>query len=439
MSTTRHHLALVPRDGFFAKDGRGWSTSARTHVVDWPWPTTIRGALTTASGKLKEGGPDWQGWQHHHGNVRLESLLALRRPIEETTWTPKHRMWPVPADTLWVEDKTSVLRLKPKEPETGTLGRQQPDALPEGYEEAREALWVAHNVDSKAKPLGAPRWWDDATLVDWLCAECVKADPARAPKDQFPSPASRFQVHVGIRTDTLTGDDGILFAHDVTETLEKRAVESGPPEIAEWAIGAEVEWPAPTQPRLARLGSDSRIAWIEGAPDEIFRMPPQLERAFASESPGLRLMIVTPTLFAGGWLPDGFEPEKVADNSGKETWEFRGKLSRHEKIAGGNPKFDPVFDCKLILRAAFVPRPMHISGWDMAAPKGRGARRTSRLVPPGAIYFFEPVDAKSEHLNASKKFTAAEAQALWLASLGGDTHAGFGRVIPGIWNPKDTE
>ncbi len=435
MST--QHLALVPRDGFFAKDGRGWSTSARTHVVDWPWPTTIRGALTTASGKLIEQQNDWEGWGKHHAKVRLGRLLALRRPVEAATWAPEHRMWPVPADALWVEDKTSVVRLKPKAPEIPTLGRKRPDGVPQiysdAYEDAREALWVARNVDSKAKPLGPPRWWDDATLVDWLCGECVKAD--RDPQDQFPSPARRFQVHVGIRSDTLTGDDGILFAHDVIETLERRAVANGPPELAEWAIGAEVTWPTlPEPPKLARLGSDSRIAWVKAVQEKVFSMPPALERAFSSGSRGLRLMVVTPTLFARGWLPDGFEPEpvKAQDSSGKETWEFRGKLSRREKNSGGNPKLVAVLDCELILRAAFVPRPMHVSGWDMATGKGGQPRPTLRLVPPGAVYFFEPVDK-------NRQFAAADAKALWRVQIGGDTHAGFGWAIPGIWNPKDTE
>jgi CRISPR-associated protein Cmr3 len=439
MSTKPQHFALVPRDGFFAKDGRGWSTSARTHVVDWPWPTTIRGALTTASGKLIEQ-QGWEGWGKYHEKVRLGRLLALRRPIGATSWGPEHRMWPVPADALWVEGKTSVLRLKPKTPETPTLGRERPDGMPqtypEGYEDAREALWVAQNVESKAKPLGPPRWWDDATLVDWLCGECVKAHCDRAPKDQFPSPARRFQVHVGIRSDTLTGDDGILFAHDVIETLVKRAVANGPPEHAEWAIGVEVTWPVDGRPKLARLGSDSRIAWVKDVQEEVFSLPTLLESAFASKSQGLRLMVATPTLFAHGWLPDGFKPEKkVSDNSGKETWEFRGKLSRHDKKAGGNPEFEPGFDCELILRAAFVPRPMHVSGWDMASDKAKGGapRATSRLVPPGAVYFFTRAGERPA------PFTADDAQALWLAALGGRTGEGFGRVVPGIWNPEDTE
>jgi|KBSSwiStaDraftv2_1062776.scaffolds.fasta_scaffold18996_4 CRISPR-associated protein Cmr3 len=415
-----HRLALVPRDGFFVKDGRGWQTSARTSVLDWPWPTTIRGALTTVSGKIAEGQKARftpSQWKDHRDKVAIGAMVALRRAQLDRPWS---RMWPVPADALWLEGSTSVLRLKPKPPETSTLGRAAPERALEGYAEAREGLWVAQNVKIEAKPLGPPRWWDEVTLADWLSGECVKAELGRAPKEQHPRMTSRLQVHVGIRSDTLTGDDGILFAHDVIETLERstHGGQGGKSEVAEWAVGVEVTWPltAAANGRVARLGSDSRIAWIEAIPDDLFKIPEQVPSAFAMPSQGLRLMVVTPACFEGGWLPDDFKPVKIGD-----TWEFRGPLPN---ILG-----------ELALRAAFVPRPMHISGWDMASDKATGGapRATSRLVPPGAVYFFERVG------DQPKPFAAAEGEALWLAALGGRTKEGFGRVVPGIWNPKDTE
>jgi CRISPR-associated protein Cmr3 len=429
-----HSLALVPRDGFFVKDGRGWQTSARTSVLDWPWPTTVRGALTTVSGKIAEQretrrfGPE--EWKDHQKDITIGAAVAMRRVVPGGGWS---RMWPVPADALWLEERTSVLRLKPKAPATSTLGR----GAPEGHAGAREALWVAQNVANSAKPLAPPRWWEEATLADWLSGECVKTDPGRAPREQHPRMTSRLQVHVGIRGETLTGDDGILFAHEVTETLERSTHrrEGGKREVAEWAIGAEVTWPLDAVPdgRLARLGSDSRIAWIETVEDEhLFDMPPTVRSAFGGGSAGLRLMVVTPACFTGGWLPDGFVP---VHESG--TWVFRGRLPRPD----GAPHA-PIYDSELILRAAFVPRPMHISGWDMASDKARGGapRVTSRLVPPGAVYFFGRAG------DQRKPFTADDAAALWLAPLGthdnegfGRTREGFGRVVPGIWNPEDTE
>jgi CRISPR-associated protein Cmr3 len=49
-------------------------------------------------------------------------------------------------------------------------------------------------------------------------------------------------------------------------------------------------------------------------------------------------------------------------------------------------------------------------------------------VPPGAVYFFERTDGKP--------FGEAEARALWLASLGSRSSEGYGRVVPGVWNPE---
>jgi CRISPR-associated protein Cmr3 len=115
----------------------------------------------------------------------------------------------------------------------------------------------------------------------------------------------------------------------------------------------------------------------------------------------LRVVAVTPLCFAKGWLPDGF----AAHGN-----EYRGRL--------------PELDAELVLRAAFVPRPIHVSGWDMAAGK---PKPTSRMVAPGAVYFFERVDGRP--------FGESEARALWLAAVGRRTGEGFGRLAAGFWGP----
>src|SRR5262245_61474580 len=101
--TVRSHLPVLPRGGFFWKGGRGWhtSTSGRGHALDWPWPSTVLGAVRTASGRTMENeraltGPEWQA---HARSVSLHRMLALRRQVVEAEpWCPKHRLWPAPAD-----------------------------------------------------------------------------------------------------------------------------------------------------------------------------------------------------------------------------------------------------------------------------------------------------------------------------------------------------
>ncbi len=382
--TTIARIALVPRDGLFCKDGRGWHTSAsgRGYGLDWPWPSTILGALRSAWGSREEGrsgalfGPE--DWRTRTGSIHLGRTLVVRRPLG-VLWNAGHAIWPVPMDAVWLEGRSEVQRLDPMPALVATLGRDDDDA--------RENL-MRPALDNAEKPLVRPRWWNNDDFSRWLAGRSV---PVRG-RDGVPTMARRLQVHVGILPDELTAHAGVLFSHDVIETLDPGG---------EWAIGLEVVLPDGELPAVATLGSDARLVRVESLPDVLFDPPAPLLEAFRATSTALRVVAVTPVCFEKGWLPDGL------DRQG--GW-YRGHL------AG--------IDGEVILRAAFVPRPVHVSGWDMVA----GAPKpTSRMVAPGAVYFFVRTDGRP--------FTEADARSLWLAGLGARTDEGFGRVAPGVWSP----
>ncbi len=385
--TSTAHLALVPRDGLFCNDGRGWYTSAtgRGHALNWPWPSTILGALRTAWGRADEArrdavfGPD--DWRKHTAQIRLGRTLVLRRE-PGVPWRDGHTIWPVPADALWLEGRAEVHRLEPVKPVVPTLGRDDDDA--------REALWRPR-LPEIDKPRPAPRWWSGNDFIAWLIGQSVTA------RDGNLAPTRRLQVRVGIRPEELTAEEGVLFSYDVVETLER---------TAEWAVGAELEVPEPAGMSMATLGSDARLAYVESLPAALFEPPRELLEAFQSPSHGLRVIAVTPLCFDRGWLPDGFERNGI---------EYRGHL--------------PGLGHEVVLRAAFVPRPIHVSGWDMAANEGKGAPKpTSRMVAPGAVYFFERTDGGT--------FGEADARSLWLTAVGQRAEEGFGRVVAAVWCRK---
>ena len=398
-SASGEDIVLCPRDGLFLKDGREWGPAGASwaHSLDWPAPSTILGALRTATGRRaeQEKGITWtpKDWKALECVTRLASTVALRRPVAATGWNAAHRVWPVPADALFLKDdhgkRLNVLRLEPR-PATPGLGSD--DNLP------REALWRPRVTDPN-KPARPPAWWCEQVWVDWLAT----------PPDTLPwnesDPLSglalprHVQVHVGI--DRLTGAaaDEILFAHDVVESLDGEGYE--------WAIGCQFtssrpeDGPGP----LATIGGDRRLARIERARD-LFGFPAALAEAFRKSSPeGIRLTAVTPAAFTGGWCPPDFTPHGN---------EYRGKL--------------PGIADELILRACMVPRAGQISGWDMAR---NAAKATTRLVPPGAVYHF----VKSVK---DARFTEADAKQLWLIALGNRCGEGFGRFAPGLWNPKES-
>jgi len=378
-------LALVPCDGFFCKDGRDWHTSAsgRGHGLDWPWPSTILGALRSAWGRSEESrsgalfGPG--DWRTRTATIRLGRTLVVRRP-HAAAWSAEHATWPVPLDAVWLEGRFEVHRLDPVPASEPTLGRDD--------DEIREVL-MRPTFEDAEKPLEPLRWWSHADFSAWLVGRSVSVRG----HDGALAMARRLQVHVGIRPEELTAGGGVLFSHDVVETLDS---------CAEWAIGVEVVLPDSEVSAVATLGSDARLARVEPLPDVIFEPPAGLLEAFRASSQGLRVIAVTPICFARGWLPDGLD---------QQGGRYRGRLTG--------------IDQELILRAAFVARPVHVSGWDMAA----GAPKpTSRMVAPGAVYFFERTDGKP--------FVEADARSLWLAALGSRTEEGFGRVVAGVWRPS---
>lgn len=387
-------LALIPRDGVFFKDGRGWFTSSlgRGHGLDWPWPSTIQGALRTAWGRRQEthaGRPLRAAeWRERTASVHLGRSLAIRRPCggQADLW---QRVWRKPLDAAIFPESGLVVPLDPRPPAAPTLGRDD--------DPARERLW-APVLPYATKPLEQPSWWGELQFANWLAADAVRRDELCRI-----GLARRVQTHVGIREAELTTDEGMLFSHDVMETLERAQAADG---IVEWGIGVELSIPGEAKLDLATLGSDRRLAAIEEVPPALFDPPQGVMRAFRSGCKGFRLIVVTPALFSEGWLFDGFR---------SEDGEFRGALRGAES--------------ELILRAAIVPRPLHVSGWDMAAKEGRGAPKpTSRLVPAGAVYFFERADGKVIDEN--------DARSLWLSAHGARTEDGFGRVVPGVWNPR---
>jgi CRISPR-associated protein Cmr3 len=391
MSAT--HLCLTARDGFFFKDGRGWSTSDGAHAGshDWPFPTTLLGALRAQWGRHHEaargaGTFTKHEWLRETKDIALGATFPMRRTLGER-WGMKHRMWPVPADAVHLRD--GVKRLD----EWKSLADEKIGSLGRSDDDARESLWFT-TLGSPEKPVTAPRWWTEAQMVAWL--------EGRAPNFKNVSLDAqtmkrRTDIHLAIDPGTYSAFEGMLYAKDVVETQG--------PNGEEWGIAMKAELPATRHPGFAEgtwlLGGDSRAAHAEALEPGHFAPPQNFGANVAKKAGGLRLITVTPAHFADGWLPDGFSYREG---------EYRGRL--------------PGVAAEVTLLAALVSRPVHTSGWDME--KG-SPKRTLRLVAPGAVYFFAKSDRRSS-------FSAAEVGSLWLAAIGRDTHQGLGRVVPGNWD-----
>jgi CRISPR-associated protein Cmr3 len=394
------------RDGIFAKDGRGWYTSAsgRAHGLAWPFPSTLLGAIRTAWGRHQEAKDNrtftQQDWAKT-SDITLGKSLALRAPFSPgNKFSSGSRVWPVPRDALFMEADeekglgAAVLRLDPRKLLLPTLGH---DDVP-----ARESLW-APRLEDPRKPATPPAWWPNDVFIDWLTFDGESRPQAGA--NERVGPPQRFQMHVGIDSITFTAADHLLYGYEVLETLE--GAPQRDKQTHEWRIACDVSgWEAPPAAVMATLGGDRRPAQFETQEDsELFACPNELVAAFDTDKPrGMRLVVVTPVASGDGWLPQEF------------TLEGSKYVARN--LTG--------VTVPVILRGAFVGRPQHVSGWDMAQ---NAAKSTTRLVPPGSVYYLVKQDGDA--------FTGAEARSLWLNALGTRTEEGFGRVAPGLWIPKE--
>jgi CRISPR-associated protein Cmr3 len=385
---TTARFALLPRDGLFCKDGRGWYTSdvGRSHSHPWPPPSTIRGALRAAWGQAlmarSSRALSPEQWERETRDVVLGPVLALLRPLDQD-FAPAHRMWPTPADAVVVDGH--IQRLLPRQPPRGV------ETLGTGDDALLEALW--RPVLSLGKPKVPPPFWTEDALGGWLRGACPTS-PGHV------GPPRRVDVRVTLNADTQTAEPGMLYQTPILETLD--GLGSG---AREWALGLECSLPsdAPDFPRgPLGLGGKRRLTLAARLSPALFAQP----RDLPEHSPGLRLILATPAHFQRGWLPDGLER---GEHAGRPAWV--GTV--------------PGVEGQVVLRSALVNRPLELSTWDMVR---REARATRRLVPAGSVYFFERVDGRA--------FTSLHA--LWLAAWGTGHEEGLGRVLPGHWNPKET-
>lgn len=392
-------VALEPRDGVFLKDGRGWCTSEsnRAGSLAWPFGTTVRGALRAGLGyavEAERGKPlQRQEWLPLNDDVEVSAVLPLaRRSGEECTAAARH--WPAPLDALLIDGHDSVMPLKP------AAGRAQLLPLVDDPEAAALAsLDHPRHPGGAGKPISMPGFWDDESFTAWLCGRPV----ARATVLQLAQPMLRTQVHVSIDPATGTAAEGKLFSGSVVEP-HARAGTAG---VLEWSFAAVshtlgVIRAKNLDGRVVKLGGDGRTVRCAALPEPLFAMPDALAAAFATGSAGMRLVLVGPAAFDAGWRPAALEPD-----GGRFVGSFAG--------------LDDV-----VLHAACVGRPQHVSGWDVA---GGSPKPTRRLAPAGSVYFITR--------RSGVAFTPDDARAVWLASVGEPAHQPdrLGAVVPGIWNP----
>ena len=390
-------ISVSPRDPLIIRDGRpfGAEGSNRLRSLSWPYPSTMAGALRTLLGTRLRGGAG-DPFDDENMLQRLKEIVfSGPLPMSED-----ELYFPPPADILLSTDKPYSV-LKPGAMRAG-----------EGCNLPHPLLWPIE-IEEDAKPLEKPAFWPASSLITWLSRHQLGVIP------QGLTFTKEVRVHAAIDDCTGTVDEENPFSTEgliisdvflpqaerkgksCTAHLVKRSavsigvkVKSNDPEITEIIDGLDT---------LSPFGGERRLSyfkkWTEAPP--CWQCPPEVGQSLG-DTKTVRMVLVTPAIFSGGWLPG---------------WLEAGTLE-------GSP---PGVNVKLRLKGGCIQRWRPVSGWSLER-KSFGPKPIRRLVPAGSVYFFEVISGQSKDLAG-----------LWLKPLSDalpDCRDGFGLAVWGVWKTE---
>jgi len=350
------HCFIEPLDVLFLRGNRlfGDPGSHGESLVP-PWPSVAAGALR--SWLLAEDGIDFAAFAGGHarhpsigtpsqpGSFRITGFNLAREcnGTVETLHAP-------PADLdVHVHDGMPVARRLGPVMIDARLATSSP--LP--------ALPVVATRD-RHKP--ATAWW--ITRAGWVRHLCgVALQPA-----DWVASSSLWQIDhrvgVGLDAERRRADDGKLFSMQavvLNDGIGPRAVHGRVGFVAT-VDGADL----PAQ-GMVRFGGDGRAAAVR----HIALDPLAVDHEAISRDRRCRIVLCTPGVFAGGWLPEG--ANRQADGSIRfACGGVRGRLV-----------------------AAAVPRADVVSGFDLALGKPKPAERAA---PAGSVYWLDELEATPDAL-----------------------------------------
>ncbi|MBI5136857.1 MAG: type III-B CRISPR module-associated protein Cmr3 [Nitrospirae bacterium] len=372
-----HTHLLMPLAPLVLRTGKPFGETGGDDTFLFPLPSTVAGSLRAA-----HADSTLQDFRENRGQIL--SWASHGALPAEIVGDSIHPLFPRPADAVYLssDGETFLKRLSPAD-HGGNEGCDLDGLTP-----------VFLDKDAPSKPKDGPAWWTEDAMERWLSGETpdlAALGPMAPPID--------LRSHVALEPSTLSASTGKLFQSAGPDFESRRNKPVSDLTQRGWTkgrYGLLARFANPVEPTLLRLGGEGRLAHVSQR-DAWPQLPDSLRDALNTAT-HIRMLMATPALFTKGWRPGWLGDDLTGTVPGTSGLVLR-------------------------LKAAAVDRWRAISGWDMVARKPKAVRR---MVPAGAVYWFEVV-----------KPAANWADDLWLAPISDAEHDrkdGFGLVLPGIWN-----
>lgn len=376
---------IQPRDPLIFRDGRPFNTmpGARARTLAFPYPSTLAGGVRSRAGQDSNGRFDVHQPVDRllRYTIRGPLLVSLDDHGDVTQWH-----FPAPADAFVIEAAAQ-----------STVKRRwvRPVHLPYGAAtDLQNGVLVSADPAVRGKAdTAAPSFWSWETVEAWL------AEPG-----DDPAPVSRStlglgklvresRVHVSIDPKTQTASEGLLYETTGIEFVANPSGEGRGALSAVQQYALAVDTDARLQPGVDFLGGERRVVNWAASRRSFPDCPQGIRNAIVGRG-YCRVLLATPAIFEGGYLP---------------SWLTRAVPGLTVRVvAVANRRYGTV------------------SGWDAK----RGTQKaTRRLAPAGSVYFLS-LDGDPA---ARERFV----DLMWLQAVSDeeqDRRDGFGMALLGTWN-----
>ncbi len=380
------------------RGGKPFGAQSDTEDILFPFPSSVAGLIRSQVMWQKQ----WGFEQEHEGRGQLthQQVQELQQIATQGPFLVRYEannqitvLVPKPADALYFKDpkhseKIKLMRLAPQ----GIANKEEC-----GCDLPRDLLPVKMVTDVKGKPQGGAAYWCLNDSLRWQAGEELSFDEVQQHGAQTLSIETR--THVALDDVSFAASEGKLFqtaAYDLGH--QAKAKHGG---WQEQHYGFLIRTTQELPDSLVRFGGEGRLSRLTTAQlkgDE-FKVSNQLVEDIKQQG-GLRLTLLTPAIFANGWLPSWLDQTTL-----------EGVL--------------PHTNIKVKLRAVAADRWLPVSGWDLNQHKPKAMRKA---VAAGAVYWFECCsdDLDNIHQIAFQSISDQEQDKL----------DGFGIVSVAAWQKK---
>jgi CRISPR-associated protein Cmr3 len=261
-----------------------------------------------------------------------------------------------------------------------------------------DPVMLGDEVTSDFKPDAVPVWWPLSQYANWLTTSSVdfKAEGFLQAAEQD------LRDHVGIEANRGAADDSKLYTTiglAVRALPRVRSSDTGYGRFSETTLQVRVDnlpdW-AKQLEHWHPLGGERRLAHWQLSANDPWPCPQMVSQTL-QKAKRVRMILTTPAIFQHGWRPGWLD----------------------DSLLGTPPGATGV---QLKLKGVSISRWRAVSGWNYHTGQAKAIRR---MVPAGAVYFFEVVSGEAATLNT-----------LWLRSVCDNVREqreGFGLATWGIW------